>query len=89
MLNKPKRIKNRKLLNSFHNKPCIVCGKVPSDPDHLRTRGAGGGDEESNIIPLCRHPHHIERHTIGLKSFVKKYNLPISWDTGWPKRVDV
>lgn len=68
--------------------PCFVCGlEGPSDPAHLRSRGAGGGDELWNLIPLCR-GDHSEQHLIGLKSFVKKYHLPINWDSGWPKVID-
>lgn len=72
MIPKPKRKKNKKLLKEYHDKPCLVCERTPSDPDHIRTRGAGGHDEESNIWPLCR-IHHVERHAIGLALFCKRY----------------
>lgn len=58
---------------------CLVCGRYPTDPDHIRTRGAGGMDFIRsgklivlNIWPLCRE-HHTERHAIGLDSFKAKY----------------
>lgn len=66
---------------------CWICGK-PGEWDHLRTRGAGGGNEMQNLQPLDRY-HHVERHTMSLKDFVKKYNLPISWESGWPRRMDL
>ena len=69
-------------------RPCEVCGDPNSEWDHLRTRGAGGSDEPSNLQSLCR-LHHQERHKIGLKSFVKKYNLPIDASGIYPKRSDV
>ena len=57
----------------------MVCGMTPSDPDHLRTRGAGG----EFVWPLCR-AHHVERHQIGIRTFVKKYDLPVSFDGIYP-----
>lgn len=72
MIEKPKRKKDKKLLKGFHDKPCVVCARVPSDPDHIRTRGAGGHDSEANLWPLCR-IHHVERHAIGLTLFCKRY----------------
>ena len=38
--------------------------------DHITTRGAGGQDE-GNGWGLCAE-HHVERHTLGLKSFAAK-----------------
>jgi hypothetical protein len=61
---KPSRIKNRKLMDSFHSQPCIVCGAPESEPAHIKSRGSGGDDTESNIIPLC-HPHHQLQHSRG------------------------
>lgn len=69
--------------------PCMVCHLPgPSEVDHIRTRGAGGGDESSNVWPLCCF-HHRLRHRIGLRQFVIMYRLPVSWDAGPPKRTDV
>lgn len=69
---KPQRVKNRQLLDEVKSKPCVVCGKGPSDPDHLATRGSGGNDELSNLWPLCRQ-HHTEKHQIGLNTFIRRY----------------
>lgn len=34
--------------------PCAACGRLgPSDPAHVISRGAGGGDR-GNVIPLCK-----------------------------------
>jgi hypothetical protein len=51
---------------------CVVCAKKPCDPDHIKTRGSGGGDSWDNIIPLCRR-HHTERHAKGMKYMSDKY----------------
>lgn len=68
----------------------MACGRGPrSDPAHLRSVGAGGGDELTNLIPLCRRCHS-EQHRTGIRTFVQKYNLPVEWETtGWAKRGDL
>ncbi len=70
---KPRRIRDRKLLDHEKSKPCSVseCRKA-SDPDHIRSRGSGGHDTSDNILPLCR-SHHTERGTVGWGVFLMKY----------------
>ena len=70
-LSKPKRVKNKDNLNQVKKTPCIIC-KDLSDPCHIRSRGAGGGDEKWNLIPLCR-KHHTEQHQIGWHDMAYKY----------------
>jgi len=48
-----------------------VCGRRDPDPDHIKTRGAGGTDA-NNVWPLCW-VHHDERHTQGIVTFAKAY----------------
>lgn len=69
---KPHRHEDKLLLERTRKLPCVVCGSVPSDVDHIKTRGSGGDDSEANCWPLCR-GHHIEKHKIGLNSFAEKY----------------
>lgn len=38
---------------------CIICGYYGVDLHHVKTRGAGGTDEDYNLVPLC-HAHHVE-----------------------------
>ena len=84
---KSKRVKLKKLPPC---PPCWICGNPNSEWDHLQTRGSGGSDEPTNLQPLCRWPHHVERHSMSLKDFAQKYNLPISWEkTGYPRRTDI
>lgn len=77
-LEKPVKQKNQDFLNFIKTLPCLVCRAVPSDPDHITTRGAGGGDYPENVWPLCR-AHHNERHAIGIKSLVEKYPSLEDW----------
>lgn len=68
---KPVRIQNRKLLDTYHKKPCLACGQL-SDPCHIISRGAGGPDEVWNLMPLCR-KHHSEQHQKGWKALASRY----------------
>lgn len=54
------------------------------DPAHIKTRGAGNGDQPWNIMPLCR-KHHTEQHQIGWFTFAKKYINVLNWlrENGW------
>lgn len=57
--------------------PCLVEGctsEGPSDPAHVRSRGAGGLD--SDTVPLCR-THHDEQHRIGVASFCERYGVEL------------
>ena len=76
-LQKPKRKSDRKFLDEIKRNPCSICGALstqmnPVDPAHIQSKGAGGGDDLWNIVPLCR-VHHSEQHRIGMQSFVGKY----------------
>jgi len=79
MISKPKRTVNKDLLKNITKLPCLICKKnPPSDPHHMTTRGAGGGDTIGNVIPLCR-PHHQEFHSLGRKRFMYKYDAIQKW----------
>lgn len=84
-LPKSPRGTNRKLLEAVKKKPCLVCSTTPSDPAHIKTRGAWGPDVVENVVPLCRF-HHIEQHQIGWDRFAAKYRYvrvvlnSIGWD---------
>jgi hypothetical protein len=56
--------------------PCLVAGCCmgPSEPAHVKSRGAGGG--RFDIVPLC-HAHHREQHSRGIRTFAKLYGLDL------------
>lgn len=57
--------------------PCCACGSPPpSDPDHVRTRGAGGKDL-GNVVPLCRRCHS-QRHDLGLEWIRETYGVDLA-----------
>jgi hypothetical protein len=63
----PRRYRNREHLRSIAKMPCLVCGRKPSDPHHLRypqPRALGHKASDEFAVPLCR-MHHREVHRAG------------------------
>jgi hypothetical protein len=47
--------------------PCLLCGRSPSDPHHLRfaqSRAMGRKTSDEFVVPLCR-AHHSQNHQVG------------------------
>jgi hypothetical protein len=66
-LAEPRRVRNREHLRSVALKACLVCGRQPSDPHHLRfAQSSAMGQKVSDefTVPLCR-GHHRELHRFG------------------------
>lgn len=70
-LNKRKATKDPELLKQIRRLPCIICGFHLSEIHHVRTRGAGFGDDPWNVIPVCR-KHHTEIHKTGMVQMLEK-----------------
>jgi hypothetical protein len=63
----PRRYRNREHLRAIVKMPCLVCGRKPSDPHHLRyaqPRALGRKASDEFTVPLCR-MHHREVHRAG------------------------
>lgn len=73
-LGKRSRKKDRPLLDKVKGGNCLACGGPADDPDHIKTRGAGGDDSYQNTVPLCRE-HHAERHSRGVRYMWTSYPL--------------
>jgi hypothetical protein len=61
---KPQRRRDREHLRFVAKQPCLVCGRTPSDPHHLRfaqPKGLGLKVSDEFTVPLCR-AHHRELH---------------------------
>jgi hypothetical protein len=60
----PRRYRNRQHLRSVAKQPCLICGRKPSDPHHLRylqPRALGRRASDEFAVPLCR-VHHRAVH---------------------------
>src|SRR4051794_23619309 len=66
---KSRRRRDKKHLEYVATKPCLVCGRAPSDAHHLRyaePRALGRKVSDEFAVPLCR-IHHRELHDRGDK----------------------
>ena len=73
-LAEPKRLRDKAHLKFVASQSCLVCGRQPSDPHHLRfaqARAIGLKVSDEFTVPLCR-GHHRELHQAG--------NEPAWWE---------
>jgi hypothetical protein len=66
-LGKPVRLRDKDHRKFVLRQPCLVCGRVPSDPHHLtftQPRALGRRVSDEFTVPLCR-VHHRELHRSG------------------------
>ena len=66
-LAEPKRLRDKAHLKFVATQPCLVCGRQPSDPHHLRfaqPRAIGLKVSDEFTVPLCR-GHHRQLHQAG------------------------
>lgn len=80
------------LLKRVREMTCVACDSMwgryqryPTEAHHVTTRGAGGGDREDNVMPLCTF-HHREWHKSGPGSMVRKYQTVLDWLEKWDRR---
>jgi len=60
----PRRVRDKDHVRFVAKQPCLICGRVPSDPHHLRFaqhRALGRKVSDEFTVPLCR-THHRELH---------------------------
>jgi len=63
----PRRIRDREHIRHVIKQACLICGRRPSDPHHLRfaqARALGRKASDEFTVPLCR-AHHREIHRSG------------------------
>ncbi len=66
-IGEPRRYRDKAHLKFVASHPCLVCGRKPSDPHHLRfaqVRALGRKVSDEYTVPLCR-LHHRELHRAG------------------------
>jgi ERF superfamily len=67
VLPEPRRVRDRDHIRHVMKQPCLVCGRRPSDPHHLRfaqSRALARKVSDEFTVPLCR-MHHRELHRCG------------------------
>jgi hypothetical protein len=60
----PRRLRDKVHVKYVSKRPCLICGRQPSDPHHLRfaqRTALGRKVSDEFIVPLCR-THHREVH---------------------------
>jgi len=63
----PKRLRDKEHLKFVASQPCLICGRQPCDPHHLRfaqPRAIGLKVSDEFTVPLCR-GHHRQLHQAG------------------------
>jgi len=66
-ISEPKRRRNKAHLRYVATQPCLICGRQPSDPHHLRfaqPRALSLKVSDEFTVPLCR-GHHRQLHQAG------------------------
>jgi ERF superfamily len=66
----PRRIRDRDHIRHVMKQTCLICGRRPSDPHHLRlaqSRALGRKVSDEFTVPLCR-THHRQIHRCGDES---------------------
>ncbi len=66
-IGEPKRLRDKGHLRFVASQPCLICGRQPSDPHHLRfaqPRAFGLKVSDEFTVPLCR-GHHRQLHQTG------------------------
>jgi hypothetical protein len=67
VIRKPVRDRDRDHLRFVAAQPCLVCGRTPSDPHHIKSaeqRAMGRKVSDRFTVPICR-LHHRELHRRG------------------------
>src|SRR6516165_6818124 len=63
-IGEPKRIRCKEHLRYVASQPCVICGRLPSHPHHVRyaqSRGIGLKVGDEFVVPLCA-IHHRQLH---------------------------
>jgi hypothetical protein len=66
-ISKPYRKRNKAHLRFVAQQPCLLCGRKPAEPHHLRAaqpRALGRKASDEFTVPLCR-MHHRLVHRVG------------------------
>lgn len=78
------RIEDEYLMKRYTQMGCQLCGRIPSEGHHLKSRGSWGPDLEVNLLALCR-SHHTMIHQYGINKMIQVFPSleDILHDKGW------
>lgn len=88
MFQKSKRIIDEELLARVRRRSCEACGRVstkdnPNQACHIKTRGSGGDDIESNLYTGCMICHDLQGKS-WFKIFEKyPFFRQVIYNKGW------
>jgi ERF superfamily len=74
----PRRYRNREHLRYVVQEPCLICGRKPSDPHHLRymqPRALGRKASDEFAVPLCRSHHRAVHRAADEREWWKATNV--------------
>jgi hypothetical protein len=77
VIRKPVRERDRHHLRFVASQPCLVCGRTPSDPHHIKfaeQRAMGRKVSDRFTVPLCR-LHHRELHRGNERAWWQKQDI--------------
>jgi hypothetical protein len=77
-LPEPRRIRDRDHVRFVTQQACLVCGRKPSDPHHLRymqPRALGRKVSDEFTVPLCRIHHRAVHHAGGERAWWKETGI--------------
>lgn len=72
-----KPLRDKTHLEFIRGLPCCICRDPRTVPHHAKTKGSGGGDDET--VPLC-HKHHTGDegvHGLGRETFEKRFGVDL------------
>jgi hypothetical protein len=64
--------------------PCMICGRRPSEPHHVKARGMGGKRPDdfdvANLTPLCADHHRLAPEAVerGRERFEERFNVDLT-----------
>ena len=74
---KSKRIVDLKLIEQVRKLVCMGCWGRPCDAHHVTSKGAGGHDVATNLMPLCRTCHALWHQDAG--KFIRSGTSTRQW----------
>lgn len=73
-------LRNEPLRVYVRSLPCLLRTELcrgATEPCHVRSKGAAGGDDD-NLVPLCQ-AHHEQQHRLGIRTFEYRYRHLLHW----------